>query len=184
MHRQHVMHLGVMEAEQQEDRLLAAFDEICQVVGEHVADDDGISECAISPGSSRRRRASTPPVVRAASQNVPPTTAANTNSPAVRSSVAVAGEGVWASTKPRQPGVAEKLSNAVEPNSGARTPRVPARTGSVGRWSNGFPVAMRPSRLRRSGDGREATTLYTSNGSARAHQRSPQHSAPAIVTAK
>ncbi|SHV98921.1 Uncharacterised protein [Mycobacteroides abscessus subsp. abscessus] len=36
--------------------------------------------------------------------------------------------------------------------------------------------------LRRKGDSREATMLYTSNGSACAHQRVPQASAPAMVT--
>jgi hypothetical protein len=102
----------------------------------------------------------------------------------VRSSVAVAAESVWSSTKPRHCGVAEKLSNAVDPSSTASTATVPARTGSDGRWSNGLPIAMRPSRLRRSADSRDATTLYTSNGSARAHQRSPQHNAPANVTAR
>ena len=105
----------------------------------------GISECAISPGSSRRRCGSTPPVARAASQNVPATTPANTSSPAVRSSVAVAVEPGYSSTKLRHWGVAEKLSNAVDPSNTASTATVPGRTGSDGRWSNGLPIAIRPS---------------------------------------
>jgi hypothetical protein len=96
----------------------------------------------------------------------------------------VAVEPVCSSTKLRHCGVAEKLSNAVDPSNTASTATVPGRTGSDGRWSNGLPIAIRPSWLRRNADSRDATTLYTSNGSARAHQRSPQHNAPAIVTAR
>jgi hypothetical protein len=47
-----------------------------------------------------------------------------------------------------------------------------------------LPIAILPSGLRRSGDSREAATPYTSNGSARAHQRSPNASVPASVTAR
>ena len=61
---------------------------------------------------------------------------------------------------------------------------MPARTGIDGRWSNGLPTAIRPSALRRSGDSREATTPYTSNGSALAGQRVPNTKAPASVTAR
>ena len=93
----------------------------------------GINECAIWPGNARRRSASTPPVVRAASQNVVATTAANTNNPAVRSNVAVSVDDVCASTKLPYWGIAEKLSNAVDPSSTASTATVPGRTGSDGR---------------------------------------------------
>ena len=40
--------------------------------------------------------------------------------------------------------IAEKLSNAVEPSNTASTVTVPGRIGSVGRWSNGLPISMRP----------------------------------------
>jgi hypothetical protein len=40
---------------------------------------------------------------------------------------------------------------------------------------------MQPSAFRRIGDSRDATTLYTSNGSARAHHRSPHDNAPLSV---
>ncbi len=99
-------------------------------------------------------------------------------------SVAVAAEPAVSSTKLRHCGRAEKLSNAVDPSSTDSTATMPGRTGSDGRWSNGLPIAMRPSRLRRSADNRDATMLYTSNGSARAHQRSPHTTAPASVTAR
>lgn len=119
----------------------------------------GISEWANSPGSSRRRCASTPPVHRAAAQNVPATTHANSASPAVRTAVAAIPESVRSSTNPRNCGVAEKLSNAVDPSNTDSTATIPGRTGSDGRWSNGLPNAMRPSVFRRKGDTRDATTL-------------------------
>ena len=82
-------------------------------------------------------------------------------------------------------GDAEKLSNAVEPSSTANTARVPGRTGMVGRWSSGLPATTWPvAPLRRNGDSRDATTLYTSNGSARANHVDPNTAAPtAIATA-
>ena len=87
------------------------------------------------------------------------------------------------STKSRQTGIAEKLSNAVEPSSTASRVTVPGRIGSDGRWSKGLPISMRPlCGLRRNGENRDATTLYTSNGSARPNHRSPQAIAPVRVT--
>ncbi len=104
------------------------------------------------------------------------------SSPAVRVNVAVAAESVCRSTKLRHTGIAEKLSKAVEPKSTPSTVTVPGRIGSVGRWSNGLPISMRPlCGLRRSGEKRDATTLYTSNGSARPNHLSPQTIAPVNV---
>jgi hypothetical protein len=70
----------------------------------------------------------------------------------------------------------------VDPSRIASTATVPGRTGIDGRWSNGLPIAMRPSSLRRTGDSRDATTPYTSKGSARAFHRVPNAHAPANVT--
>ncbi len=106
-----------------------------------------------------------------------------TSSPAVRISVAAAADSVCRSTKLRHTGIAEKLSNAVEPSSTASTVTVPGRIGNDGKWSNGLPISMRPlCGLRRNGEKRDATTLYTSNGSARPNHLSPQTIAPVRVT--
>ena len=99
-------------------------------------------------------------------------------------SVAVAADPAVSSMNVRHCGLAEKLSNAVDPSSTDSTATMPGRTGSDGRWSNGLPIAMRPSRLRRSADNRDTTMPYTSKGSARAHQRTPHTNAPARVTAR
>ena len=130
------------------------------------------------------------PVARAAPQNVSPTTATNTNSIAVRNAVAppaspTSGTAAAArSTKFRNVGDWEKLSNAVEPSNTARTATVPGRTGSVGRWSSGLTHSTRPvPRARRKGDIRDTAMLYTSKGSARANHRAPKTQAPIPTTA-
>src|SRR3954453_5093929 len=143
----------------------------------------GISECAISPGSCRLVSRSTPPVARAASENVTATTATNTSKPAVRIRLAAGPVCAMLLTKLRQAGDAEKLSNAVDPSSTASMVTTPGRIGSDGRWSNGLPISIRPlPGLRRNGENRDATTLYTSNGSARPNHLSPQTIAPVNVT--
>ncbi|SHV98949.1 Uncharacterised protein [Mycobacteroides abscessus subsp. abscessus] len=77
---------------------------------------------------------STPPVARAARQNVVATTITKTVSPAVRMATdATVDPWASASTSPRHSGIAEKLSNAVEPSNTASTATMPGRIGSDGR---------------------------------------------------
>ena len=166
---------------QVDDGLLTAFDQVGQVVGEHVAEHDRNQRVR---HQSRQLFAgccaSTPPVARAANQNVTPTTATNTSSPAVRIRRCRCGTSRCAGRRscatpasPRSCRKPSSPSSTAEHRHGARPDR--QRRQVVERIADRDASVAGCAAAERS---RDATTLYTSNGSARANHRSPQTIAP------